>query len=147
MKAATSRIVTVMVCASGALINSPLTLADNFAGTLGTGNVNIEPTDVYALTCPIGTASVRARATTTQADQIVVQVINPNGLARTAVSLLTTRATPTAVLAGRAGNYLVTVHKSPTISPVSYNITLDCFNASIPAVAFLNNQSLLVQDQ
>ncbi|MGZ4959305.1 MAG: hypothetical protein ACXV7J_08635 [Methylomonas sp.] len=144
MKKATFKMTTLMTCAIAALANTPLSIADTFSGTLAASGTAIEPTDVYALTCPPGTASVRAKATS-QADQINVQVISPVGQANTVVSLPGNSPQPTAVLAASAGNFLVTVHKSPAPFVVSYNITLDCHNKF--GVAFLNNQSLLIQDQ
>lgn len=147
MKTTTRKNACMVALAIAASANAPAGLADAFPGSLGAGNVSIALTDVYGLTCPIGTASVRARVSNpngSPADEITVEVINPNGRVRSAISLEGV-APPTAVLAGGTGNYLVTVHKSPSALAASYSIGLDCYNAS--AVAFAGTQSALVQNQ
>lgn len=148
MKATSLKKTCLAAFAIAASANAPAVLADGpFAGTLGAGNANIAPTDVYGLTCPAGTASVRARVTNpngSAADEISVQVINPNGRARSVISVEGV-APPTAVLTGGAGNYLVTVHKDSTAFAVAYSIALDCYNAN--SVAFAGTQSALFQNQ
>ena len=140
----------MVALAIAALANVPAALADTYSGptvSLGAGNVNIAPTDVYSLICPAGTASVRARVSNpdrSRVDEITVEVINPNGPVRTATSLEGI-APPTAVLAGGAGRYLVTVHKDSSPFAVRYGIVLDCFNAR--AIAFAGTQSRLAQNQ
>jgi hypothetical protein len=85
-------------------------------------------TDVYALTCPEGTESVRARANEGNAAgiQVSVQVINPVGRAGSA-SAVNGGLSAVVILAGEAGNYLVTVHKDAA-GGQGYNVTLDCHN-------------------
>jgi len=144
MKTTAHKNVCMLALAIAASANAPSGLADTYNGSLGASNA---ATDVYGLTCPSGTASVRARVTNpngSPADELTVEVINPTGRARSAISLEGV-APPTAVLAGGAGNYLVTLHKSPSVA-ASYNtLVLDCYNAS--AVAFTGTQSALVQNQ
>uniref|UniRef100_UPI001178C462 hypothetical protein n=1 Tax=Crenothrix polyspora TaxID=360316 RepID=UPI001178C462 len=83
MKTTLYKNVSMAALAIVTLVNAPVSLADGpFAGSLGAGNANFAPTDVYRLTCPAGTASVRARVTNPNgnpSDEITVQVIAPNG--------------------------------------------------------------------
>jgi hypothetical protein len=144
MKKTTRKYASMVVLAIAATANAPAGLADSYNGSLGASNA---ATDVYGLTCPIGTATVRARVTNpngSPADEIIVEVINPNGRVGSAISLEGV-APPTAVLAGVAGNYLVTLHKSPSVTASYNNLVLDCYNAG--AVAFPGTQSALVQNQ
>jgi hypothetical protein len=101
-------------------------------------------TDVYGLTCPDETRSVRARVN--EADvagiQFSVQVINPLGRAATA-SAVDNGLSAVAVLRGRAGNYLVTVHKDAE-GGEGYGVTLDCHDANGVA---LEVQAVRVQNQ
>jgi hypothetical protein len=101
--------------------------------------------DVYAMTCPVGTTSVRASVndSANAGVQISVHVINPNGLATTATAPNGGGASPLAILAGGAGNYLVTVDKD-AVGGEGYAAFMDCFNA---AVAIAGNQAVLVQNQ
>jgi hypothetical protein len=131
-----------------AIVNAQVSLADGpINGSLTAGNANIAPTDVYRLACPAGTATVRARVTNPNgnpADEITVQVIAPaTGRARSAISLEGI-APPTAILAGGAGNYLVTVHKDSTLIASRYSISLDCYT-TIAAIA--GNQTVMLQNQ
>lgn len=148
MKMTSLKNTCIVTLAIAALVNAPTSVADSYlTSSLGAGNVNLQPTDVYGLTCPIGTATVRARATNPNgsgADEISVQVINPNGRVRTVISLEGI-APPTAILAGASGNYLITVHKTPTTYVVPYSIVLDCYNGN--GVAFSGIQSALIQNQ
>jgi hypothetical protein len=141
----------MMALAIAASANAPLGLADTFPdGKLGVGKVNFAPTDVFGLTCPNGTASVRARGTNPDgsgADEISVQVINPNGAVKTAISLEGVSPPTAVLLVGGAGHYLVSVHKDSSAVVVPYSIVLDCYNASVPPVPFPGNQSTLIQNQ
>lgn len=148
MKITSLKIACIVTLSIAALANAPASVADSYpANNLGAGNVNLQPTDVYGLTCPIGTATVRARVTNPNgsgADEISVQIINPNGRVRTVISLEGI-SPPTAILSGASGNYLITVHKTPTSFVVPYSIALDCYNGN--GVAFSGNQSALIQNQ
>ncbi len=101
-------------------------------------------TDVYGLTCPVETQSVRARVN--EADvagiQFSVQVINPVGRAGSA-SAVNGGLSSIVILGGRAGNYLVTVHKDAA-GGEGYNVTLDCHD---PTGAALGVQAVCVQNQ
>ncbi len=148
MKTTLRKNVNMVALAIATLVNAPVIMADGpFAGSLGAGNASIAPTDVYRLTCPTGTASVRARVTNPNGnptDEITVQVIAPTGLIKSAISLEGV-APPTAVRTGGAGKYLVSVHKDSTLIASRYSIILDCYSAT-PA-AFPGNQSALIQNQ
>jgi hypothetical protein len=87
-------------------------------------------TDVYGLTCPVQTQSVRARVNegNTTGVQFSVVVINPLGRA-TAASAVDNGLSPVAILDGEAGNYLVTVHKDAE-GGEGYNVTIDCHDAN-----------------
>lgn len=118
-----------------------------YAGALGPGNANFAPTDVYRLTCPAGTASVRARVTNPNGnpvDEITVQIIGPTGAVRSAISVEGV-VPPTAILSGAAGRYLVTVHKDSTLLGATFSITLDCYTAAGAAIAGI--QSVRIQNQ
>jgi hypothetical protein len=97
--------------------------AETIGGFLGAAAGS---TDVYGMTCPEGTQSVRARVN--EADvagiQFSVQVIDPGGRARSA-SAVNGGQSATVALGGGAGNYLVTVHKDAA-GGEGYNVTLDC---------------------
>lgn len=147
MKASSMKDVCLLTIAIAALAHAPVGYSDSYNGTLAAGNVNVAPTDTYGLTCPIGTASVRARATNPNgntADEISVHVIDPSGRVRSLISLEGV-APPTGVLTGQAGNYLVAVHKDSTLLPAAYSLFMDCFNAS--GIAFVGTQSALVHNQ
>ncbi|NOT53246.1 MAG: hypothetical protein HOP18_01440 [Deltaproteobacteria bacterium] len=118
--------------------------ADTFGGFLGIA-AGAAATDVYGMTCPVGTTSVRANVNDAIAagNQISIQVINPNGLATTATAPDGGAFSPLAILAGGAGNYLVTIHKNTAFGE-GYVAVMDCFNA---AVAIAGIQSVLVQNQ
>jgi hypothetical protein len=118
--------------------------ADFFSGALGAA-VGAPATDVYGMTCPIGTTSVQAHVNDGAAAgiQISVQVIDPIGVAASASAPDGGGASPTVILAGGAGNYLVTVHKNAA-STEGYNVTMDCYDV-IGAIA--GTQSVLVQNQ
>jgi hypothetical protein len=101
-------------------------------------------TDVYGLTCPAETESVRARVN--EADvagiQFSVQVISPLGRAKSA-SAVNGGLSAVVILPGRAGNYLVTVHKDAA-GGEGYNVTADCHGAS---GAGLGIEAVRVQNQ
>ena len=119
--------------------------AETIGGALGAA-VGAPATDVYGLTCPIGTASVQAHVTDTTVNgiQVSVQLIDPVGIATSASAPDGGGASPTVILAGGAGNYLVTVHKNAA-GVQGYGVTLDCFNAA--GVAKPGTQAVLVQNQ
>ena len=116
--------------------------ADIFGGFLG---AVASATDVYGMTCPIGTVSVKANVNDAVAagNQICVQVIDPNGLAATACAVDGGPPSALATLAGGAGNYLVSVHKNTAVGE-GYAVFMDCYNA---AGAIAGTQSVLVQNQ
>jgi hypothetical protein len=118
--------------------------ADIFGGFLGIA-AGAAATDVYAMTCPIGTVSVQANVNDAVAagNQICVQVINPNGLATTSCAPDGGAFSPLAILAGGAGNYLVTVDKDTAVGE-GYVVFMDCYTA---AGAVAGNQAVLVQNQ
>jgi hypothetical protein len=148
MKTTLRKNVNMVALAIAALVNAPVSLADGpFAGSLGAGNAGFAPTDVYRMTCPAGTASVRARVTNPNGnpvDEITAQVIAiSTGRVRSAISLEGV-ASPTAVLTGGKGTYLVSVHKDSKLFASRYSIVLDCYTT---AAAIAGNQSALVQNQ
>jgi hypothetical protein len=117
--------------------------ADIFGGFLGAASAGT--TDVYSVTCPIGTVSVKANTNdaNTVGNQISVQVINPNGRAVTASAVDNGPPSALATLAGGAGTYLVTVHKNTGVGE-GYSVAMDCYDV-VGAIA--GTQSVLVQDQ
>jgi len=117
--------------------------ADIFGGFLGAASAGT--TDVYGVTCPIGTISVQASVNDAIAagNQISVQVINPNGRAATVSAVDGGPPSALATLAGGAGNYLVTVHKNTGVGE-GYSVSMDCYDA---AGAIAGIQSVLVQNQ
>ena len=135
---------TIAAC----MMSAPVVFADSFNNqTLLAGNASFAPTDVYKLTCPAGTASVRARVTNpngNSADEISVLLIAPTGSVRSAISLEGI-APPTAVLPGLTGVYRVAVHKDSKLLPARYSIALDCYRAT--GVAFTGPQAVLFQNQ
>jgi hypothetical protein len=86
--------------------------ADIHGGFLGGAVPNASATDVYGVTCPIGTTSVQANVNdgVGVGVEVSVQVMNPNGRA---ISASAPGGGPSGLvtLAGGPGNYLVTVHK------------------------------------
>jgi hypothetical protein len=116
--------------------------ADIFGGFLGAG---ASATDVYGVTCPIGTTSVKANVNDANnaGVQVSVHVINPNGLATTSSAPNGGGPSVLVTLAGGAGNYLVTVDKDAA-GGEGYAVFMDCY---IGAVATAGNQSVLVQNQ
>jgi hypothetical protein len=133
---------------AASMMNAPVAFADSFnSQALTAGNASVAPTDVYKLTCPAGTASVRARVANPNgntADEISVLIIGPNGSVRSAISLEGI-APPTAVLPGLTGVYRVAVHKDSTLLAARYSIALDCYRAT--GVAFPGAQAVLFQNQ
>jgi hypothetical protein len=101
-------------------------------------------TDVYGLTCPDGTQSVRARVNEANAPgiQVSVTVINPLGRAASA-SAVNGGLSAVVIFAGEAGNYLVTVHKDAA-GGEGYNVTLDCHNSNGTGLGIV---ALRVQNQ
>jgi hypothetical protein len=118
--------------------------ADIFGGFLGIA-AGAAATDVYGMTCPIGTVSVKADVNDAIAagNQISVQVINPNGRATTSSAVDGSGPSALVTLAGGAGNYLVTVHKNTAVGE-GYAVFMDCYTA---AGAVAGNQAVLVQNQ
>ena len=99
------------------------------------GAASASNTDVYVLSCPIGTVNVKAKVNdgTTLGNEISVQVINPHGLATTQTAQDDGPPSDDAVLDGGAGSYLVTVHKN-TVNGEGYTISSDCYDdAGVPA--------------
>lgn len=117
--------------------------ADIFGEFLGAAAAGT--TDVYGVTCPIGTVSVKASVNDAVAvgNQISVQVINPNGRAVTASAVDNGPPSVLATLTGGAGHYLVTVHKNTGVGE-GYSVSMDCYDV-VGAIA--GTQSVLVQDQ
>jgi hypothetical protein len=115
--------------------------AATIGGFLGEDEGNA---DVYGLTCPVETRTVRARVN--EADvagiQFSVVVLNPLGRAATA-SAVDNGLSEFAILEGRAGNYLVVVHKDEE-GGEGYNVTLDCHDADGVA---LDIDAVRVQNQ
>ena len=113
----------------------PLAHADEDHPTGGfLGASNASNTDVYVLSCPIGTVNVKAKVNDGIAlgNEISVQIINPHGLATTQTAQDDGPPSDDAVLDGGAGNYLVTVHKN-TADGEGYTISSDCYdNAGVP---------------
>lgn len=149
MKTTLLRNFNVGTLAIAALVNAPVILADGpFNGSLGKGSASFAPTDVYRLTCPTGTASVRAKVTNPNGnpvDEITVQVIaRSTGRVRSAISLEGV-VPPGAVLTGGAGIYFVSIHKDSELFASRYSIVLDCYKAN--STAFAGNQSVLFQNQ
>jgi hypothetical protein len=102
-------------------------------GALGASSAS--NTDVYALSCPIGTVTVEAKVNDGIAlgNEMSLQVISPNGRATTQTAPDDGLPSDEAVLEGGAGNYLVTVHKNTT-AVEGYTISADCFDsAGVPA--------------
>lgn len=126
------------------------TYADVFLGNLG-GPAS--STDVYGVTCPLGTVTMRAAVDDNGGVdnvRLTVQVINPQGDATTAFTAVDNGLSATATLAGGGpGNYLVTISKSQPSGTVllveNYLANMDCFNAA--GAPFPGNQALLVQNQ
>jgi hypothetical protein len=116
-------VAALVLAAAGA----PAAQAETIGGFLGSPAGS---TDVYGLTCPEGTRSVRARVN--EADvadiQFSVLVIDPRGRARTA-SAVNSGLSPIVILGGGAGNYLVAAHKDAE-GGEGYNVTLDCHDDS-----------------
>jgi hypothetical protein len=120
--------------------------ADNIGGFLG---AVASATDVYGLTCPIGTANVRASVNDANnaAVQVSVHVINPHGRATTASAPNGGGFSPVVGLAGAAGGagiYLIEVDKDAA-GGEGYVVSVDCFNNN--GVALPGNQAVLVQNQ
>jgi hypothetical protein len=136
------------ILAIAASANMSVALADIHSGASVFLTPRDHSTDVYGLTCPIGTVTVRTQVGNKiggGSQFISVQVINPNG---DAVSTNSPEGipSPTLVLSGGgAGNYLVTVHKTPSGVVEPYDINMDCFDAN--RIAFSGIQSTLVQNQ
>ncbi|NOT54828.1 MAG: hypothetical protein HOP18_09510 [Deltaproteobacteria bacterium] len=119
--------------------------ADIYGGFLGGAVPNASATDVYGVTCPIGTTSVQANVNDGAGAgvEVSVQVINPTGRAISASAPDSGGPSGLVVLAGGPGNYLVTVHKD-ALANEGYVVFMDCY---IGAVAIAGNQSVLVQNQ
>ena len=123
--------------------------ADVFVGSVG---APASSTDVYAVTCPAGTVTMRANVDDNGGVdnvRLTVQVINPQGRAITAFTAVDNGVSPTVSLGGGPGNYLVTISKSQPAGTLllieGYNTFMDCFNAF--NVASGGIQAQLVQNQ
>lgn len=116
--------------------------ADIFGGFLGAG---ASATDVYGMTCPIGTTSVQANVNDGAGVgvEVSVQVIDPRGRAISASAPDGGGPSGLVALAGGPGNYLVTVHKD-ALANEGYAVSMDCYDA---AGAIAGIQSVLVQNQ
>ncbi len=120
--------------------------ADIYGGFLGgPAGTPASVTDVYAVTCPINTTSVRANVNdgAQVGVEVSVQVIDPRGRAISASAPDGGGPSGLVGLAGGPGNYLVTVHKDAAVNE-GYSVFIDCY---IGATAIAGNQSVLVQDQ
>ena len=124
--------------------NIGLAHADIFGGHLGAAAVGTM--DIYIVTCPIGTASVKANVNdgTAVGNQVSVQVINPNGRAVSESAVDNGPPSPQAILTGGAGTYLITTHKNAG-GGEGYSVAMDCYDAAGAAIA--GTQSVLVQNQ
>ncbi len=125
----------------------PLAHADEDHPTGGAlGASSASNTDVYALSCPIGTVTVEAKVNDGIAlgNEISLQVIDPNGRATTQTAPDDGPPSDDLVLEGGAGNYLVTVHKNTT-AVEGYTVSADCFDSAGAPVPGL--QLTLVQNQ
>ncbi|MEQ1559408.1 MAG: hypothetical protein ABL933_10795 [Methyloglobulus sp.] len=137
----------ITALAISAFANVPAALADIYFGPSVFLNTAGSATDVYALSCPIGTAKVIAEVgnkTGGIAESISMQVIVPNGRALNANALENSN-TLTRMTGAGAGNYLITVHKSFSNAVEPYDINMDCFDKN--EIAFSGTQSALVQNQ
>ncbi len=114
------------------------------AGFLGAGSAS--NTDVFVLSCPIGTVNVKASLNDGIAlgNEMSIQVINPLGRATTQTAPDGGAFSSEAILGGGSGSYLVTIQKN-TVDGEGYTRKMDCYNnAGVPAVG---TQSTQVQDQ
>jgi hypothetical protein len=160
MKTNTRKNTFWVALAIAASANAPASFADGpFLSGLQAGNVNFSPTDVYTITCPVGTATVRASLSNqngSNVDEITVQVTRP---ANNAANNFRTRsviaheglATRTATLTVQpaqtsAERYLVTVTKdsTPVALALPYRLSTDCYNAAGAPLA--GNQTVIVQN-
>jgi hypothetical protein len=118
--------------------------ADIFGGHLGAAAVGTM--DIYIVTCPIGTASVKANVNdgTAVGNQINVQLLNPNGRGVSESAVDNGPPSPQAILAGGAGTYTVTVAKNTGVGE-GYTVAMDCYDAAGAAIS--GTQSVLVQNQ
>ncbi|MGQ0595167.1 MAG: hypothetical protein ACT4QB_21775 [Gammaproteobacteria bacterium] len=119
--------------------------ADVFGGFLGAA---ASATDVYGMTCPLGTTSVRANVNdggiAANGIFVSVQIVDPQGGALNATAPDFGGPSPTVIGVGPGpGNYLALVNKGQA-GGEGYVVFLDCF---IGAVAVAGNQSALVQNQ
>ena len=122
--------------------------ADFYSGPSVFLNTAPFATDVYAITCPIGTAKVIAQVvnkTGGTAETISMQVIVPNGRALTANAFEDNASNSVTMQGAGSGNYLISVHKSPSNTVELYDINMDCFDRN--GNAFSGTQSTLVQNQ
>jgi hypothetical protein len=112
-------------------------------------------TEVYALTCPIGTTKVKAQVGNKLggvAEFVSVQIVTPNGRALSANSRENVPS-PVIETSASSGIHLVTVHKSEGIFIEPYDLFLDCFKRAKDAqgkfvdVEIQGTQSTLVYNQ
>lgn len=139
---------------------APASYADGpFTSSLQAGNVNFSPTDVYSITCPTGTATVRASLSNpngSNVDEISVEILRTaanvtfNFRSRSVIALegLATRTAVLSVLPAQTATerYLISVSKDSTLLPLAlpYRLTADCFNST--GVALAGNQTVIVQN-
>lgn len=133
---------------TSAFLNVEQAVADIYFGPsvfLGSGST---ATDVYGITCPIDTVSVRAQVGNKLggfAEFISVQIVAPNGRAVSANSRENSPSPIVSMSSYGPGNYLVTVHKASSFNAEPYDINMDCYNKN--GVAFVGTQSGLLQNQ
>jgi hypothetical protein len=102
-------------------------------------------TDVFILSCPVGTLSARASINEGNNDgaPVSVQIINPHGSAVTENGI-NGGLSPQAILNAGPGNYIATVHKNG-FGFEGYTYTIDCYDAN--GVRVTGNQATQVQNQ
>ncbi len=110
----------------------PLAHADEDHPTGGfLGAASASNTDVYVLSCPIGTVNVKASVNDAilTGNEISVQITDPHGRATSQTAPDDGGFSPEAILGGGAGNYLVSVHKN-TEDGEGYAISSDCYDSA-----------------
>lgn len=105
----------------------------------------VSSTDVYGLTCPIGTNTVQAFVNDPAADGILitVQVVDPQGSATKVTAPDGAVSVPVGLPGPNAGNYLILVTKDLN-GAIIYGVDFDCFAGG---VAYPPVTSALVQNQ
>lgn len=121
------------------------TYAETFNGSLGGA---ASSTDVYAVICPLTTATIRARVRDNggvDGVRLTVQVINPQGDARTATAVDGGLSALVSLGGGGPGNYLVTISRSQVGGLENYQVGMDCYTAGGASIA--GTEAVLVQNQ